>query len=77
MCIHVALQRKEGRLVKQHVKNKNMGKSKKTKVTKSASEGGDKFVPLADQILDDKSVKTTGRVKVRNRKEKDDEVNLL
>ncbi|XP_022286991.2 bystin-like [Crassostrea virginica] len=50
-----------------------MGKSKKTKVTKSASEGGDKFVPLADQILDDKSVKTTGRVKVRNRKEKDDE----
>nr|XP_022286984.1 bystin-like isoform X1 [Crassostrea virginica] len=50
-----------------------MGKSKKTKITKSASEGGDKFVPLADQILDDKSVKTTGRVKVRNRKEKDDE----
>lgn len=52
----------------------NMGKAKKTKVSKSAAEGGDRYVPLADQILDDKSVKSTSRVKVRNRKDRDDEV---
>lgn len=51
-----------------------MGKAKKTKVSKSAAEGGDKYVPLADQILDEKGVKSTSRVKVRNRREKDDEV---
>lgn len=50
-----------------------MGKAKKTKVSKSAAEGGDKYVPLADQILDEKGVKSTSRVKVRNRREKDDE----
>ncbi|XP_062605580.1 bystin-like [Saccostrea cucullata] len=48
-----------------------MGKVKKTKSSKT--EDGEKFVPLADQILDDKTLKSTGRVKVRNRKEKDDE----
>lgn len=51
-----------------------MGKAKKTKVSKSAAEGGDRYVPLADQILDDKGVKSTSRVKVRNRKDRDDEV---
>lgn len=54
-----------------------MGKAKKTKVSKSAAEGGDRYVPLADQILDDKSVKSTSRVKVRNRKDRDDEVKLI
>jgi hypothetical protein len=53
-----------------------MGKVKKTKVSKNTAEGEDKYVPLADQILDDKSTKSTSRVKVRNRKEKDDEVKI-
>lgn len=51
-----------------------MGKAKKTKVSKNTAEGGEKYVPLADQIIDDKSIKSTSRVKVRNRKDKDDEV---
>lgn len=50
-----------------------MGKVKKAKVSKSTAEGSDRYVPLADQILDDKGVKSTSRVKIRNRKDKDDE----
>lgn len=42
-------------------------------MSKSTAEGGDRYVPLADQILDDKGVKSTSRVKIRNRKDKDDE----
>ena len=50
-----------------------MGKSKKLKISKSSGET-DKYSPLADQILHDKSVRAPGRTKVRQRNEEDDEV---
>ncbi|KAK3584389.1 hypothetical protein CHS0354_001724 [Potamilus streckersoni] len=49
-----------------------MGKVKKMKVSKSSGEP-DRMLSLADQIVEDKSVRHTGRVKVRKRNENDDE----
>ncbi|XP_060069999.1 bystin-like [Ylistrum balloti] len=50
-----------------------MGKAKKVRVSKAPGEEGDRGQSLADQILDDKSIRQTGRIKVRTRKEDDDE----
>ncbi|OWF38862.1 bystin-like [Mizuhopecten yessoensis] len=49
-----------------------MGKAKKIRVSKATGDG-DRGQSLADQILEDKSIRQAGRVKVRTRKEDDDE----
>lgn len=49
-----------------------MGKAKKVRVSKTPGDS-DRGQSLADQILDDKSIRQTNRVKVRTRKEDDDE----
>ncbi|XP_033726837.1 bystin-like [Pecten maximus] len=49
-----------------------MGKAKKVRVSKTPGEG-DRGQSLADQILDDKSIRQTNRVKIRTRKDDDDE----
>ncbi|KAL3889587.1 hypothetical protein ACJMK2_001923 [Sinanodonta woodiana] len=49
-----------------------MGKVKKSKTSKSGAEPN-RMISLADQIVEDNSVRNTGRVKVRKRNENDDE----
>ena len=51
-----------------------MGKAKKLKVSRSSA---DKGVSLADQVISDATVKESGRVKVRKRKEEEDEVSVI
>jgi len=46
----------------------NMGKIRKSKMTRNTG------VSLADQVLEDRTVNPTGRMKSREREEKDDEV---
>ena len=53
-----------------------MGKTKRTKGSKLNVESTGRAPALAEQILDDSSVKTSVRSKVRKRKEGDDDVSI-
>ena len=48
-----------------------MGKAKKLKVSRSST---DKGLSLTDQVMSDETVKQSGRIKVRKRKDEDEEV---
>ena len=48
-----------------------MGKAKKLKVSRSST---DKGLSLTDQVMSDDTVKQSGRIKVRKRKDEDEEV---
>lgn len=51
-----------------------MGKTKRVKGTKLQIEKQAKNAPLSQQMMEDTSVRATGRTKVRNRNDEDEEV---